>query len=256
MPSQIIPALRRAFTMARNGRPGPVLLEVPGDMWNEEVPGTKDALDYKPVRRVTFAPAPSDVDAAAAALLKAKRPLIYAGQGVHYAKAWKELKDVVELVEAPVTTSLEGKSSFPETHPLSTGSGGVAYSKSVFEEVNNSDLVFGVGASFTATGFGIRFPTKDKEFIHNTNEPGDINKNITTNFPLLGDSKLTLEHAARSAEGSPEGQAARPHEGRRGAHQEATTSGWMNDWMPKLTQRHRADLAVSRDPGAAWTSPT
>jgi acetolactate synthase I/II/III large subunit len=235
VPSQIIPALRRAFTMARNGRPGPVLLEVPGDMWNEEVPGTKDAVDYKPVRRVAFAPSPSDVDAAAAALIKAKRPLIYAGQGVHYAKAWKELKDVVELIEAPITTSLEGKSSFPETHPLATGSGGVAYSKSVFEEVNNSDLVFGVGASFTATGFGIRFPTKNKEFIHNTNEPGDINKNIPTNYPLLGDSKLTLSmlHEALKdrLKGKPRGLAKDV-----AARIKKDNDGWMNDWMPRLTQ--------------------
>jgi acetolactate synthase-1/2/3 large subunit len=235
VPSQIIPALRRAFTMARNGRPGPVLLEVPGDMWNEEVPGTKEALDYKPVRRVAFAPSPSDVDAAAAALIKAKRPLIYAGQGVHYAKAWKELKDVVELVEAPITTSLEGKSSFPETHPLSTGSGGVSYSKSVFEEVNNSDLVFGVGASFTATGFGIRFPTKNKEFIHNTNNPDDLNKNVITNYPLLGDSKLALSmlHEALKdrLKGKPRGLTRQV-----AARIKADNDPWMNDWMPKLTQ--------------------
>jgi len=235
VPSQIIPALRRAFTMARNGRPGPVLLEVPGDMWNEEVPGTKDALDYKAVRRVAFAPAPSDVDAAAAAILKAKRPLFYAGQGVHYARAWKELKDVVELVEAPITTSLEGKSSFPETHPLSTGSGGVAYSKSVYEEVNNSDLVFGVGASFTATGFGIRFPTKDKEFVHNTNEPGDINKNIPTNYPLLGDTKLALgmlhEALKDRLKGKPRGLTKDV-----AARIKGHNDPWMNDWMPKLTQ--------------------
>ena len=234
VPSQIVPALRRAFTMARNGRPGPVLLEVPGDMWNEEVP-TSANLDYKPVRRVAFAPSPSDVDAAAAALLKAKRPLIYAGQGVHYAKAWKELKDVVELVEAPITTSLEGKSSFPETHALATGSGGVAYSKSVYEEVNNSDLVFGVGASFTATGFGIRFPTKDKQFIHNTNEPGDINKNIHTELPLLGDSKLTLSmlHEALKdrLKGKPRGLAKDV-----AARIKKDNDPWMNDWMPKLTQ--------------------
>jgi len=235
VPSQIVPALRRAFTMARNGRPGPVLLEVPGDMWNEEVPGTKEMLDYKPVRRVAFAPSPSDVDAAAAALLKAKRPLIYAGQGVHYARAWKELKDVVELVEAPITTSLEGKSSFPETHPLSTGSGGVSYSKSVFEEVNNSDLVFGVGASFTATGFGIRFPTKNKEFIHNTNEPGDINKNIPTNYPLLGDSKLALSmlHEALKdrLKGKPRGLAKQV-----AARIKGDNDPWMTEWMPRLTQ--------------------
>ena len=235
VPSQIIPALRRAFTMARNGRPGPVLLEVPGDMWNEEVPGTKEAVDYKPVRRVAFAPAPSDIDAAAAALIKAKRPLIYAGQGVHYAKAWKELKDVVELLEAPITTSLEGKSSFPETHPLSTGSGGVAYSKSVYEEINNADVVFGVGASFTATGFGIRFPTKDKQFIHNTNEPGDINKNIPTELPLLGDSKLTLSmlHEALKdrLKGKPRGLTKDV-----AARIKSHNDPWMNDWMPRLTQ--------------------
>jgi acetolactate synthase-1/2/3 large subunit len=234
VPGQIVPALRRAFTMARNGRPGPVLLEVPGDMWNEEVPGS-DKLDYKPVRRVSFAPDPADVDRAAAALLKAKRPLIYAGQGVHYAKAWPELKAVAELVEAPVTTSLEGKSSFPEDHPLSTGSGGVAMPKSVFDEVTNSDLVFGAGASFTATGFGIRFPTKDKQFIHNTNEPGDINKNIYTDLPLLGDSKLTLSmlHEALKdrLKGKPRGLTKEV-----AARIKASNDPWMKDWMPRLTQ--------------------
>src|SRR5689334_21587407 len=146
-PSAIVPALLRAFTIARNGRPGPVVLEIPGDMWNEEVPGT---LDYTPVRRVRYAPDPSDVDRAAAALLKAKRPLIYAGQGVHYARAWPELKQLVELTEIPITTSLEGKSAFPETHPLALGSGGVAMPKAVFQHVQESDLVFGAGASFTA----------------------------------------------------------------------------------------------------------
>jgi acetolactate synthase-1/2/3 large subunit len=237
-PSQIIPALRRAFTMARNGRPGPVLLEVPGDMWNEEVPGTAQDINYKPVRRITFAPSPADVDAAAAALLKAKRPLIYAGQGVHYAKAWTELKNVVELLEAPITTSLEGKSAFPETHPLSLGSGGVAYSKAVFDEVQNSDVVFGAGASFTATGFGIRFPTQNKQFIHNTNEPADINKNIYTEFPLIGDSKLALgmlhEALKDRLKGKPRGLAKEV-----AARIKASNEPWLKEWMPRLTSESK-----------------
>src|ERR1700748_2134157 len=141
-PEMIVPALRRAFTMARNGRPGPVLLEVPGDMWNLEVPGT---IDYKPTRRILSAPSHADVDAAAAPLINAKRPLIYAGQGVHYARAWPELKAVAELLEAPVTTSLEGKSAFPETHALSLGSGGVAMPKGVFQHVQEADVIFGAG---------------------------------------------------------------------------------------------------------------
>jgi acetolactate synthase-1/2/3 large subunit len=187
--SMIVAAMRRAFTQARNGRPGPVLIEVPGDMWNEEVPGP---LDYVPTRRFRSAPDPLVVEAAADVLLSAKRPLIYAGQGVHYAKAWSELFEVVELLESPITTSLEGKSSFPETHPLSLGSGGVAMPGSVFQHVQDADVVFGAGASFSATPFGIKFPTANKTFVHNTLEPADINKNIPTDYPLVGDSKLAL----------------------------------------------------------------
>src|SRR5690606_6892009 len=156
---------------AGTGGPGPVVLEIPAAVWNLEVPGT---IEYKPTRRARGAPDPQAVDAAAAALINARMPLIYAGQGVHYAKAWDELKAVAELLEAPVTTSLEGKSAFPETHPLSLGSGGVAMPRSVAAWVEESDVVFGAGASFTATGFGIRFPTRNKTFVHNTIDPMDI----------------------------------------------------------------------------------
>jgi len=233
-PNMIVPALRRAFTMARNGRPGPVLLEVPGDMWNMEVPGT---LDYKPTRRIVSAPSHADVDAAAAALIAAKRPLIYAGQGVHYARAWPELKAVAELLEAPVTTSLEGKSSFPENHPLSLGSGGVAMPKAVFERVQDSDVVFGAGASFTATGFGIRFPTKDKLFIHNTIDPHDINKNIPTEHPLVGDSKVALQmlhDAIKDRIKKPRGLTADVAKWIR-----SQNDPWMSDWMPRLTSESK-----------------
>src|SRR5262245_37201816 len=176
IPEQIVPALRRAFNFARNGRPGPVMLEIPHDVWALEVPGP---IDYKPSRRAKSAPDPDAVEEAADRLIKAKMPLIYAGQGVHYAKAWDELKAVAELLEAPVTTSLEGKSSFDETHALSLGSGGVAMPRAVAAYVEESDVVFGAGASFSATSFGIKFPVnKKKSFIHNTNEPMDIDKNI------------------------------------------------------------------------------
>jgi acetolactate synthase I/II/III large subunit len=233
-PEMIVPALRRAFTMARNGRPGPVLIEVPGDMWNVEVPGT---IDYKPTRRILSAPSHKDVDAAAEALVNAKRPLIYAGQGVHYARAWPELKAVAELLEAPVTTSLEGKSAFPEAHPLSLGSGGVSMPRAVFEHVQDADVVFGAGASFTATGFGIRFPTKDKLFVHNTIDPMDINKNIPTEHPLVGDSKLTLEmlHAAlKERLKKPRGLTADVHKRIR-----SQNDPWMAEWMPRLTSESK-----------------
>ena len=229
-PDQLIPALRRAFSFARNGRPGPVLIEIPGDMWNVEVPGD---INYRPGRRIISAPDHQAVDEAAAALIKAKRPMIYAGQGVHYAKAWKELRDVAELLEAPVTTSLEGKSAFPETHPLSMGSGGVAMPRAVAAYVEESDMVFGAGASFTATGFGIRFPTKNKSFVHNTIDPYDIEKNIPTEYPLLGDSKLALGMLAdalkdrlKKPRGLTAGVAARIKE---------LNAPWWAEWMPRLT---------------------
>src|SRR6202035_5966557 len=112
---------RRAFTQVRNGRPRPVLVEIPADVMTEEVP---EPLNYEPVPRTRSAPDPQAVSEAADRLVKAERPVIYAGQGVHYAKAWDALRELAELLEAPVTTSLQGKSAFPETHPLSLGSGG------------------------------------------------------------------------------------------------------------------------------------
>ncbi len=229
-PDQIVPALRRAFSIAKNGRPGPVLIEVPGDMWNVEVAGE---LNYKPTRRCVTAPDPKVVDAAAAALINAKMPLIYAGQGVHYAKAWNELKAVAELLEAPVTTSLEGKSAFPETHPLSLGSGGVAMPRTVAAHVEESDVVFGAGASFTATGFGIRFPTKNKTFIHNTIDAMDIDKNIPTEFPLVGDSKLTLaalHDALKDRLKKPRGLTKAVQ-----ARIAEQNKPWWAEWMPRLT---------------------
>ncbi len=131
--SAVPEAMRRAFTQARNGRPGPTLVEIPGDVWREEV----EVGDYVPTTRTRFGPDPADVAKAAQALIEAERPLIYAGQGVHYAEAWDELKELVELLEAPITTSLEGKSAFPENHPLSLGSGGRAMPEQVWDIVQD-----------------------------------------------------------------------------------------------------------------------
>lgn len=113
--------IRRAFSQLRNGRPGPVLIEIPVDVFQEEVP---DWWEYAPSLRHRMGPDPRDVDEVAEVLAKAERPVIYAGQGIHYAEAWEELKTLAETWNIPVTTSLEGKSAFPETHPLSLGSGG------------------------------------------------------------------------------------------------------------------------------------
>src|SRR5438477_11258728 len=132
-----VEVLRRAFTTVKNGRPGPVLVEFPTDILREEVP---DALvaEYVKTPQLKSGPDPRSVSKIAEALVAAQRPVIVAGQGVHYAKAWPQLKALAELLEAPVMTTLPGKSAFPENHPLSLGSGGVACSQQFRAFVQNA----------------------------------------------------------------------------------------------------------------------
>jgi acetolactate synthase-1/2/3 large subunit len=115
------------------------------------------------------------VSEVAQVLVDAERLVLYAGQGVHYAQAWPELCELAELLAAPVTTSLEGKSAFPETHPLSLGSGGRSIPKTVHDFLQNSDVIFGIGCSFAVTNYGVSMPS-GKVIIHATLDPADLNK--------------------------------------------------------------------------------
>ncbi|HET6236741.1 MAG TPA: thiamine pyrophosphate-requiring protein [Acetobacteraceae bacterium] len=187
IPSEISNVMRRAFNNLRNGRSGPAIVEIPTDIWAEEI----GELDYTPVTKAKFGPDPADVRKAAEAILAAKRPVIYAGTGVHWAEAWPQLRKFAELLGAPVTTSLGGKSAFPENHPLSLGSGGNAVPKPVHHFIANADLIIGIGCSFTETNFGIKFP-KGKKFIHATLDPNHLNKDVVSSIGLVGDAGLTL----------------------------------------------------------------
>src|SRR6201997_3207355 len=112
LPGQVGPALRRAFSSLKSGRLGPVMLEVPADVVRADL-GT-DAISYDPVRAARSGGDPRDVDEAAKLMLEATSPLIYAGQGVLYAQASAELLALADLLQAPVMTSVDGKSVFPE----------------------------------------------------------------------------------------------------------------------------------------------
>lgn len=187
LPVEVSNVMRRAMSAIRNGRSGPAIVEIPTDIWNEEI----GELDYTPVGVHKYGPDPVDVRKAAAAILGAKRPMIYAGTGVQWSEAWAELRELAELLGAPVTTSLGGKSSFPENHPLSLGSGGNALPKPVHHFVQNADVIIGIGCSFTETNFGIKFPA-GKTYIHATLDPNHLNKDIISAVGLVGDAKLTL----------------------------------------------------------------
>jgi acetolactate synthase-1/2/3 large subunit len=229
--SAVVEAMRRAFTQARNGRPGPALVEIPADVWREEVP---EPLDYTPTSRLRTAPDAQSVDEVARVLIEAERPVLYAGQGVHYAEAWAELKELAELLEIPVTTSLEGKSAFPEDHPLSLGSGGRAMPGSVHQHILDADLIFGIGCSFGRTSFGIQFPQSGKTYVHATLDPTDINKDVPASYGLIGDAKLTL---AALVEAVRDRLGGKP----RGRREEVVSrirtqkDEWLQRWLPKLT---------------------
>src|SRR5882724_1246882 len=152
-----VEALRRAFTTVKNGRPGPVLVEFPTDILRDEVP---DALvaEYNPAPRLKSGPDPRSVSQIAEALVAAQRPVIVAGQGVHYGKAWPQLQALAELLEAPVMTTLPGKSAFPENHPLSLGSGGIGIGEHLWHFLQNTDFIFGIGCSFTRSSFATGMP--------------------------------------------------------------------------------------------------
>jgi acetolactate synthase-1/2/3 large subunit len=223
-------AMRRAFTQVRNGRPRPVLVELPYDLLQDEVP---DGWSYAPAPRLRTAPDPRDVARAAAALVAAERPVLYAGQGVHYARAWPQLRELAELLEAPVTTSLQGKSAFPETHPLSLGSGGRAISKPLHHFLTDADLIFGIGCSFTTTSYGVAMP-KGVRIVHATLDPADINKDLPAELALVGDAALVLDALLAEVRdrlhGRPRGRAEAV--GRRIAQ---LKSEWLAQWKPRLT---------------------
>ena len=223
--------MRRAFTQVRNGRPRPVLVEFPVDLWNEDV---AEPLNYKPVLRTRSAPDPKAAAEVARVLVEAQRPVIYAGQGVHYAKAWPQLRQLAELLEAPVTTSLQGKSAFPENHPLSLGSGGRSISKQLHHFLTSADVIFGIGCSFTQTNYGVAMP-KGKVMIQATLDPADLAKDIPIDHGLTGDAGLTLDvliaEVKDRLKGKPRGRLA-------AVTQEIAThkAEWMAKWMPRLTQ--------------------
>ncbi len=191
VPSEAPNAIRRAFTQAKNGRPGPCMVELPVDVLREEFPGK---LDYRPSIRTRSAPDPEAVREAARILVEAELPVIYAGQGVHYAMAWSELRELVDLLEVPVATSTEGKSAISESHPLSLGSGGRAYSSHLDDYLRQADVVLGIGASFTQTAFGIAWSRYigGTTVIQATVDTADLHKDVPIDLGLVGDAKLTL----------------------------------------------------------------
>lgn len=181
--------MRRAYAAMRSGKPGPVLIEVPDEVFEAEFKGP---LDYAPVPVQRAAPDPDAVKKAVSMLLNAKNPLLWAGQGVHYAEAGEKLAALAEMIPAPVVATNPGKSAIADSHALALGGATRSRSKVYADFLKKADLILAIGSSLTVTNFGPSVPP-GKVIIHSTNEPGDINKEYKADQALVGDAGLVID---------------------------------------------------------------
>ncbi|MSO76190.1 MAG: thiamine pyrophosphate-requiring protein [Alphaproteobacteria bacterium] len=192
LPGHVPAVMRRAFAALKNGRLGPVMVEVPRDVVDLDI-GT-ETLDYTPVRPTLAAPDPRDVEEAAAALLAASAPMILAGQGVLYAEASDALIELAELLQAPVMTSVDGKSAFPEDHALALGSGGNVFNgQGQYFLHAKTDLVLAIGCGLNRHQLTTPLLPKGMRVIHATNDTRDLHKAYATEVALLGDASLVIK---------------------------------------------------------------
>ena len=228
-PGQVAATMRRAFHHLRNGRPGPVIVEIPADVGGQEVP--ESALNYQPPKRLPQAPSRGAVEEAARLLLNARKPVIWSGMGVLFASATAELRELAELTQIPVYTTMPGKSSFDERHPLSLGAGSGATSLPARRWIQESDVLFAVGSSMTRTSYGQPIPD-GKVIIHNVESIEDINKDFYADVGLPGDARLTLQALIDEVKGQI-GESGRPANGVAEEIAEVR-SEWLAQWTPLL----------------------
>lgn len=223
--------MRRAFHALKHGRPGPVVVEMHGDVLGKEVP--EAAANYRPTKVMRTAPNMSDVKDAVQLLLNAKNPVLWAGQGVLYADATNELRSLAELAQIPVITTMEGKSAFPDDHPLALGSANRTAPKAVYKWLGESDVLFAIGSALTRTGFGLDIPN-NKLLIQSTISAEDINKDYDVDLGLVGDAKLTLGALIDEVKAQV-GDNGRETNTTLQSDIANTKAEWLKEWEPLLT---------------------
>jgi len=195
--------VKEAFYIATTGRPGPVLVDIPRDVSGSRTeytnPGPVDLPGFKPV----LDPDPEKVLAAAKLIASAQRPVIYAGGGVISSGASEELRQLAELIMAPVTTTLMGIGGFPGDHPLSLGMLGMHGTRYANYAVCGCDLLIAVGARFDdrVTGKVETFAPEAK-IIHIDVDPAEMGKNVRVNVPVVGDVRRVLQALLKVLKGA------------------------------------------------------
>ncbi len=191
-PKKLVMVLREAFHIARTGRPGPVLVDIPRNLFFADV-------RYTPEQEVCKKPGQPDADflicaaEAAAVMRQAQRPLVIAGGGIISANASREFTAFVEKYHLPVAVTLMGIGAFPRSHPQMLGFAGMHGKKAANSAIAAADLIIAVGSRFADRQTGnIDKYTADTKFIHIDIDPAEIDKNIASAIGLAGDMKTIL----------------------------------------------------------------
>ena len=190
---QLPEIVKEAFYIARTGRPGPVLIDLPRDVSQQEIefnyPEKVELRSYRP----NIKGHPKMIERAAQKIAEAERPVLYGGGGIIASGASAELKKLAELTNIPVTMTLMGKGAFPENHRLSLGMPGMHGTAYANYALNDADLIIAVGVRFDdrVTGKLETFAPKAK-FIHIDIDPAEIGKSVPIDIPIVGDAKQVL----------------------------------------------------------------
>ena len=202
--NELADTIRKAFAIARSGRPGPVLVDITKDV-------TANKAEFKPAKPYTLELkkryCEEDIETAVKLINKAKRPFIYTGGGTVISGASKELNDFAHRIDAPVCDTLMGKGGFDGTDPLYTGMIGMHGTKTSNFGVSQCDLLIAIGARFSdrVVGNASKF-ARNAKILHIDIDPAEINKNIKTNASIIGDVKeiLTILNSRLSETKRPE----------------------------------------------------
>jgi acetolactate synthase I/II/III large subunit len=229
-PNQVGDVMRRAFHALRNGTPGPVVVELTADVCAQEVP--EAAQNYKSPKIHRQSPEASDIEAAADALIAAKRPVIWAGAGVLFSGATDALRELAELTATPVFCTMPGKSAMDERHKLALGAGSGTTTGPANDWLTGSDVLLALGSSLTRTPYGQKIKP-GKTIIHNTNNPDELNKDEAADIGLVGDTALTIQALIACIKAKTGGKGCGDR-AKAEAAVAASKAKWMEQWSPVL----------------------
>jgi acetolactate synthase-1/2/3 large subunit len=189
--------MARALNVAQSGRPGAVLLDVPMDVFSQEIDVPVATSLHRHATYGHPGASPEGVAEAARLLARAQRPVMFVGNGVHLSSAWAEVREVAELLEMPVATSLVGKGAFPESHPLALGLTGIWGTRVANETSREADVLLAVGTAFGEAEcsswnpkYTFNIPTS--KLVQIDADPQEIGKIYPVEVGLVGDAKATL----------------------------------------------------------------